>query len=503
MGRELELKLGIAAAELPLLRRRLARLGPARVEPLHAIYFDTRDGLLARAGLGLRLRNESGHWVQCLKTAGEGALSSRGEWEVSAKLRAGRPRLDPGAFADTPLATVLAEHPRAQFMPWLEVRVRREARAIEFAGAQIEVALDLGTLAAGGREAAVRELELEARRGPAHALMTLALELAAPSGRARALALLPLTESKAQRGARLLHDAPPAPVPAGAAQLRRGVRRRAAADASLRGVAGRAAQILAANLQATLASEAPETVHQARVVLRRLRAAVRLLDRRSHFPAELIDELRWLGAALGRVRDAEVLAERCARAWDEAPVDGRPAMSRAQAQIAARTQARLVARARAARQRLRLALASARAAHLLLDLMAWSEAPARGKQRTGRVAARRLDRQRERLAQAAADWAQADDAGRHRVRILVKRLRYGIELLLPERKASDWHLALRGLQEDLGVLNDAALAREQLRRLRVPSALIDRAAPAPDAARLVEQAGSAIERLLRLPPPWR
>jgi inorganic triphosphatase YgiF len=503
MGRELELKLGVAPAELPLLRRRLARLGSARIEQLHAIYFDTRDGLLARAGMGLRLRNESGRWVQCLKTAGEGALSRRGEWEVSARLRAGRPRLDPDAFGDTPLAAVLAEHPRAQLVPWLEVRVRREAHEIEFAGAHIEVALDIGTLAAGGREAAVRELELEARRGPAHALLTLALELAAPGGRARSLALLPLTESKAQRGARLLHDAPRASMPAGAAQLRRGVRRQDAADASLRGVAGRAAQILAANLQATLASEDPETVHQARVALRRLRAAVRLLDGQSSFPEALSDELRWLGAQLGRVRDAEVLAGRCARAWDgTAAAGGRPALPSPPVQVAAATQARLAARARAARQRLRVALASARTAKLLLGLMAWSEAPPNGKARTGRVAARRLERLRERLARAAADWAHADDADRHRVRILVKRLRYGIELLLPERKASDWLLALRGLQEDLGELNDAALAREQLRRLCVPPALIDRAAPAPDAARLVAQAGRALERLPRLSPPW-
>ncbi|HOX89624.1 MAG TPA: CHAD domain-containing protein [Burkholderiaceae bacterium] len=496
MGRELELKLGIAAPDLPLLRRRLARLGAARIDELHAIYFDTLDGLLARAGLGLRLRCESGRWVQCLKTAGEGALSLRGEWEAPARMRAGQPQFDRPAFAATPLADLLAAHPRARLLPWLEVRVRRESRELDWDGARIELALDLGTLAAGGREAEVRELELEARSGPAHSLVALAMQLAAPGGRARPLALLPLAESKAQRGARLRHAQPPAPVPASAAAVRGELGPRVAADAALRGVVGRATQILVANLQATLGGDDPETVHQARVAVRRLRAAVRLLDRKAHFPPSLAEELRWLGAQLGRVRDAEVLAERCARAWS------RPPRSAGAADVEAWS-AHLAARARDARRRLRGQIAGARTAGLLLALLAWSEAPPQGQARLQRLAARRLDSLLKRIARAASDWAGASAVQRHRVRILVKRLRYGVDLALPAPGAAHWRAALRGLQEELGELNDAAVARASLRRLRVPGSLIERVASAPEERVRIDSAGRDLAQWLALRPPWR
>ena len=496
MGRELELKLGFAASDLPLLRRRLARLGPGRIDDLHAIYFDTPDGLLARAGLGLRLRREPGGWMQCLKSAGEGALSLRGEWESAARMRAGRPQFDRAAFAGTPLSALLAEHPRTRLVPWLEVRVRREAREVEFDGARIEVALDLGTLAAEGREAEVRELELEARSGPARALIALAAQLAAPGGRARPLALLLLAESKAQRGARLRSQQPPAPVAASAAGVRGVLATGDSADAALRGVAGRATQILAANLQATLGGDDPETVHQARVALRRLRSAVRLLDRKARFPAPLSDELRWLGTELGRARDAEVLAERSARAWSAqtgtvATVDS------------VRWIERLVARAREARVRLRAQLDSARVAGLLLGLLAWSEAEPHGRTGLRRVATRCLDRLLERVARATADWSRASTTQRHRVRILVKRLRYGVELAVPGDDAREWRGVLRTLQEELGEFNDALVARATLRRLHVPEALIDRVAPKAAERLRIERASSGLMQLLALPPPWR
>src|SRR5436190_23325302 len=59
----------------------------------------------------------------------------------------------------------------------------------------------------------------------------------------------------------------------------------------------------------------PEDVHQARVATRRLRSDLRtfspLLD--GEWLEALRDELRWLGAALGAVRDADVLADRLRR----------------------------------------------------------------------------------------------------------------------------------------------------------------------------------------------
>lgn len=61
-------------------------------------------------------------------------------------------------------------------------------------GAAIEVALDVGVIAADGRTAPVCELELELLSGAPEALFRLAGQIA------RRVAVLPLSASKAQRG---------------------------------------------------------------------------------------------------------------------------------------------------------------------------------------------------------------------------------------------------------------------------------------------------------------
>ena len=64
-----------------------------------------------------------------------------------------------------------------------------------------------------------------------------------------------------------------------------------------------------ANLPGVLASDDIEYVHQARVALRRLRAALRLYRRVCVPPDELMDGLRALAAALGAARDWDVLCD--------------------------------------------------------------------------------------------------------------------------------------------------------------------------------------------------
>ena len=68
-----------------------------------------------------------------------------------------------------------------------------------------------------------------------------------------------------------------------------------------------------------------EDVHQARVATRRLRSDLRtfqpLLD--EAWADALRDELRWLGAELGRVRDAEVLRDRLRAAATTLPAPDR------------------------------------------------------------------------------------------------------------------------------------------------------------------------------------
>ncbi len=77
------------------------------------------------------------------------------------------------------------------------------------------------------------------------------------------------------------------------------------------------------------------------------------------------------------------------------------------------------------------------------------------------VAAEVLERRRRRLRQAGAHLARLDAEGRHQVRIEAKKLRYALDFLSSaamekgaQKRQRAFLAALKGLQEDLGELND-------------------------------------------------
>ncbi|MEG0821273.1 MAG: CHAD domain-containing protein [Burkholderiaceae bacterium] len=464
MAAEVELKLALAARSVAPLLRRLSHWAEPQVEWLDNIYFDTAEGLLARHRMGLRLRRQASGWVQTLKTAGaEAALSRRGEWEMPVRRRRGQPRLDLKALADTPLADLLARHPASELAAVFETRFQRTRWEFDCEGARIEVALDRGHVSANARRAPIRELELELKSGPPSALIALALRLAQGSGRQQPLSLVPATESKAARGYRLASNLPLAPSKASAAALGAGAVLDLPADAALRQVAAGAAAVIAANERGLAESDDAEFVHQARVALRRWRSALRLLDRRDRFPVALTDELRWLAGVLGAARDADVLAAAILPALLAGAVSPAAVKLKLQAQADAERQA--------ARQQLRVELASPRYALLALGLLAWAHAPSQGKRAVERVASPRLARQRQRLIALGEGLAAAPDELIHEARVRAKCLRYGIELLGSGADAVAWDQALAQLQAELGAAHDATVAGGWVEARRVPPAL--------------------------------
>ncbi|MFZ5538726.1 MAG: CYTH domain-containing protein, partial [Pseudomonadota bacterium] len=187
---EVELKLTVAAADLPRLRRRLERFGRARRMRLETIYYDTADGLLAAAGFALRIRRVGRRWIQTLKSeAGSSALARPGEGERALA----RPRLDRTRLAQTPAASLLA--PRVRLVEQFRTRFVRDTWIVDRDAARIEVALDVGEIIAGDRADAIRELELELKSGAAETLPAFALGIAR-AGRGGAIALLPYGDSK-------------------------------------------------------------------------------------------------------------------------------------------------------------------------------------------------------------------------------------------------------------------------------------------------------------------
>ncbi|HQR22058.1 MAG TPA: CHAD domain-containing protein [Burkholderiaceae bacterium] len=468
MPHEIELKLFLPdGAEARLANARLLKGTQPRRLTLDATYFDTLDRLLLRHAMALRLRRSGRQWVQTLKAAhsAHGGLSTRPEWELPARLVGGKPRLDLAALSDTPLPALLAQQrSRARLRPAFRVRVQRTVWQIGFRRSRIEVALDRGRIEAerkGQRVTApVAELELELMDGRPGDLVAAALQL---TGRGRsALALVPLVRGKAERGYRLVSGTPVPPAKASARGFVAQLQPDMASGAALRAIVAHGLDVLLANTEALRDAHAPEYVHQGRVALRRMRSAVRLLDRRHRdFPKTLAAELRWAARLLGAARDADVLLTQTLPmllSGTPPALDGDTKQMLRQAAV----------QREAARSRVLAALATARYARLALRLQAWMMTPPPAGRTLRKLAARALARAHRRLFAGAEDFATLSSEERHRLRILAKRLRYALDVCsvaLPREATQRYVEALARLQDLQGELNDLSVAAGLLEQL--------------------------------------
>ncbi|UYG08270.1 CYTH domain-containing protein [Halomonas sp. M4R1S46] len=197
MANEIELKLALGSTGPEALRHHpgLAGLVP-RTTRLGNTYFDTPEGTLEAARAALRLRHVDGRLLQTLKTRGHGSggLSSRDEWEWEVP----GPGLDLAGLAALPPMQALGEGVLGRLAPRFATDFVREIWWLEDDSASIEVALDIGEIRSDGREAPIRELELELKEGDPAAVLELAARLAED------VPLRPSDTSKAARGGALL-----------------------------------------------------------------------------------------------------------------------------------------------------------------------------------------------------------------------------------------------------------------------------------------------------------
>lgn len=444
MSHEIELRFHIPAESLERVQRWLQQGGPAERLALRARYFDTAERGLARAGIGLRLRQEGGQWVQTVKGPSADGLT-RGEHNVELAAEPAQP--DPALHAPhalgAALAKLLAEAPLQPTFATDIQRLRKPRRLP--GGARIELALDEGRLLAAGREQAVHELELELLAGPPGALLAYAHAL---------LARLPLSldlRSKAERGERLARgESMSPPRKARAPALRADMGPAEALRCLLLGVFE---QIGANASQIGSGQSAPEHLHQLRVGLRRLRALLALF--RGQWPA--LDALEldrkaadWM-RSLGLQRDQDMLGLELQatlnQALQAAGLEAPGAAPLHDGGAAAAAQVRQLA-----------------AQQFLLEVMGAALAleqlppPAR---RLPALIKPPLRRWWKRLCRDAADFAVLDAEGLHALRKRCKRLRYALELcapLLRKRRLQSLLPLLRELQALLGDLHDLELA---------------------------------------------
>ncbi len=461
--REIELKLVLAEGESARVPGAPPLAGvPGRRTRLVAHYFDTPDRALAKRGLGLRLRRHGAHWRATLKaesiaTAG---LHDRSEWEYPAP----GAKLDLSRFADTPLAQVpMAGTLHVRLASILVTEFTRTAWILEPSpGCRMEVALDVGRILAGGREARIEEVEIELLEGPASAAFDLAEALAA------SVAMRPEPASKLARGLELAESPNASPVRAKGVDLSpAGNDARMAARLAIAACLAQAQ----ANEAGVLASRDVEFVHQLRVALRRLRSALRLFDGALD-PGEtapFADDLRWAAGALGSCRDWDVFATQALPPLLEACGDAAetPRMLR-----------RARERQREARRAAQAVVSSSRYGLAMLRVARWLASPpgesAPGTPGLKAFASTRLRKGARNLADGHRDFASLDAAGRHALRIRVKRQRYAVEFfagIFRAREASRHARRLADAQEAFGLANDCATALAHVKELDPSPAL--------------------------------
>ena len=504
---ETELKLQLAAGHAARVRQSTALSGSDCSEVnIDNVYYDTRDLLLRRHRMSLRLRQIDGYWVQTLKTATEsgGAVARRGEWEVRARVVRGLGKVDVSRLSDSPLPELLAKQKaRAKLEPVFKTSVHRTLWNVERSNAIIEVALDVGDITAKPDDVVLQEsiceVELELKHGEPSALVEFALELLKADGE-RSPALTPVVRSKAERGYQLASQQRPPAIKASAKGFVKNLARRSSTGSALRSVISHGLTVVMANIELLLRYDDPEYVHQARVALRRARSAIRLFDREERdVPGRLSDELRWLARALGAARD-----------WDVIAGETLPALNDA---IGADAVKLLVAKAnlkrRQAHVNIRKAARSPRYAALVLNLEKWCmTAVPDGTALVGDVAAPALKGASKKLFKRACFFAALSASQRHRVRILAKRLRYALDLFavaFPKHATARYVEALAELQDTLGQLNDAAVAKAVLPGLSKSNRLKRSAAMWFDSVEPVhvQDAESRLLELSSTQKPWQ
>jgi triphosphatase len=453
--REVELKLAIPDGSVDALEAHLrARAANARMAPRrHEVttYFDTADLVLERGGMSLRVRSAGESRIQTLKADRQDSVAAdRAEWEWPIMQDKPDLRLVEHIFAERGLPQDL------DLEPVFRTEIDRTTRILNLdSGTVIESAYDEGRIIAGDSHQPIRELELELRSGQAAPLYRLACELHA------AAPLMIESESKGTRGYRLANGAKPE------TRKSRGtsIEPRTSGAAAFRQIVNAGLGHLLVNQPAGLAGDA-EGVHQMRIAIRRLRAALALFQPflEPHAAALFQDELRRVGRVFGEARDWDVFCLQILPDVLAAERDGGWRDLLLEPAIAART---------GAHEAFSREVRDPAFTRLVLGLAAWAEEMRLpGNPEPWRpiedLCPALLDRLPAKVARRGRQIRRLSENEIHALRKSLKKLRYSIDFLRPvlhpERLRSYLH-DCKKLQQTLGDINDTVTATALAERL--------------------------------------
>jgi len=444
--REVEIKLRLDPDRAPQLARAgfFAGVDPEK-KHYHTVYFDDEKQHLLRGGFELRIRQDGERSLQTLKTIDS---VERGEWETEAE--EGGPSLED---IEAPGLAKLKKR-GLNLCPQFSLDVDRRTWSVTRDGSCIEVALDDGALEAQGRQRRVCEAELELKSGDSVALYELAQRIGEEA------AATPYFVSKGARGYRLAEDAMDTPARGLVLHLEKDV---SVADAFEK-IAGACLKQFSLSEEILERATDAEAVHQARVAIRRLRAAFSMFkDVVVGEDAEAArSELKWLSDLFGEARELDVFVDSRMRqiALQHPDVPGMQELTQ-----------ELEAMRERSRRRLQDALHSPRFRVLLLNVARCAHS-GQWRQSGGGlfldIARSELDRRLRSVIKKRKAVRGVDARKRHRLRIKAKKLRYMFEFMraaAPDKGLGVESDRLEELQDLLGELNDAIAGERLLGRV--------------------------------------
>jgi CHAD domain-containing protein len=426
------------------------------------VYLDTADRRFARAGYALRIRRleESGDTEATLKEVGGSSDATpglRSRQELSVRLEAADPALlvAAGGPVGERVRALAGQKP---LQALFEVSTNRQLLLLAAPGSSGEIALDETSIQPpqGGAPAQLRRVEIEVPEKSVRAFRSFVEELQA------ACALQPAELSKYDAGLISAGIAPPAQEDFGPTEIDPEMTIGALALAVLR----RQFTTLLAKEPGTRLGDDIEELHDMRVAVRRLRAALALF--KDVLPEGLISlesEHAWIGRRLGAVRDLDVQLEQLESWFAALPREDGDPLEKLRSVLAAQ-------RAEA-RQEMLAALDSERYESLVHQFgnalrAGETNGPIEASFPALALAPDLIDARWasvQKSAKRLGRSSHADDY--HRLRIRCKRLRYALEFstdLYPGRTRPVLK-RLVALQDVLGLHQDAQVAIDRLRRL--------------------------------------
>jgi inorganic triphosphatase YgiF len=428
-------------------------------------YFDTQSRELKRNGLTLRLRRKGrAAPVLGVKWTAETTEDAFTRGEIEVRAPDGMP--DINLFEPVLRDRLKAMIGDAALTPLFETRFKRRTAVVTHGRSDIELAVDDGVIIAGNSRLPLTELELELKSGNTADLVNCARELAKECG------LSLQFEPKAGRGYRLLEGEAARPQKA----LPVALTRTANFDDVITAVISNSLMHFVANWTSLSDSDAPESIHQLRVALRRMRSALSIFRKAITLPEleDIRSEARCIASALGPARECDAFRQNAlAGPFRNEFKRFKSAVRLLEVVETRRQESYVIARRTIDDPATTLFVLDVQS---FLLRRAWRTALS--PQDLGLLASEArafagpvLDRLRRRVVKRGKHLPDMPDEERHELRIALKNLRYAVEFFGgPFGNGKDTRDFLRivaDLQEDLGIHNDAVTAESFIATLNI------------------------------------